>query len=144
MILVATVQLAYTVQYLVVTQVRPCICMLSFCILNAYLGTKLSFVMSEYYEANNRNPQACSFSGNGTVNPLASSSVSASAVASSCISNAAAVFTPSAPTTTGGGSSSTSSGHTGGSVSLVGSLDAIVGMSVMAIIGVMTAVWTLV
>lgn len=99
--------------------------------------------MSEYYESNNRNPQACSFSGNGTVNTLASSSVSASAVASSCISNAAAVFTPSAPTTTGG-SSSTSSGHKGGSVSLVGSLDAIVGMSVMAIIGVMTAVWTLV
>ncbi|KAF8807668.1 glycoside hydrolase family 72 protein [Phlegmacium glaucopus] len=107
-------------------------------------STKLSYVMSQYYEATNRNAQSCSFAGNGTVNPSASSSVSASAAASSCIANAAAVFTPSAPATTGGGSSPTSSSKSGGSVSLVGGLDAIVGMSVMIIVGVMGAVWTFV
>jgi len=106
-------------------------------------SVKLSYVMSQYYEANHRNSQACSFGGNGTVNGLASPSVSAAAAASSCFANSSAVFTPSAPATTGGGSSPTA-GHTGSSVSLVVGLDAIVGMSVMAIIGVMSAVWTLV
>ena len=95
--------------------------------------------MSEYYEANNKNPQACSFGGNGTVNSV-TPTVSATAVASSCLANAAAVFTPSAPAT----SSSTSKTSKSGSVSLVGSVDAIVGMSVMAIVGVMSAMWTLV
>lgn len=116
----------------------------SFCILNTYLGTKLSYVMSQYYEATNRNPQSCSFAGNGTVNKLAPSSVSATAAASSCIASPAAVFTPTTPTTTSAGSSSTSSAKGSGSVGLVGSLDAVVGMSVMAIVGVMGAVWTLV
>ncbi|TFK76746.1 hypothetical protein BDN72DRAFT_753554 [Pluteus cervinus] len=57
---------------------------------------KLSYVMSEYYEANSRNAQACSFAGNGTVNAAASSSSPATAAASSCISNPTAVFTVSA------------------------------------------------
>ena len=123
------------------TQVRPC-CALLYPQNNIYLGTELSYVMSKYYEVTNRNPQSCNFAGNATVNPSVSATVSASAVASSCFANAAAVFTPSAPATSG--SSPTSTSKTGsGSVSLVGNLDARVGISVMAIVAVMSAVWTL-
>jgi len=106
-------------------------------------SVELSYVMSQFYEANNRNPQACSFGGNGTVNNLAPSGVSAAAAATSCFANAAAVFTPSAPATTGGSSSTSPSKAGSGSVGLVGSLDAIVGMSMVIIVGVMSAFWTL-
>ena len=138
---VAMVRLVYTVQFLVVTQVRPCTHAIVACILNTYLGTELSYAMSEFYEATNKNPQSCSFSGNAVVNP--SASASASAVASSCFANAAAVFTPSAPATGVSSPTSTSKSHSG-SVRLVGNPDAIVGMSVMAIVAVMSAIWTLV
>ena len=94
--------------------------------------------MSLYY-GTDRNPQSCSFAGNGTVNP--SSTVSASAVASSCFANNAAVFTPSAPATSTSTPKSTSKNGSGASFSL--NLDAIVGMSVMAIVAVTSAVWTL-
>jgi hypothetical protein len=106
-------------------------------------STELSYAMSKYYEITNRNPQSCNFAGNATVNPSASASVSASAVASSCFANAAAVFTPSSPASSG--SSPTSTSKTGNSsVGLFGNLDAIFGMGMMAIIAVMSAVWTLV
>ncbi|TFK36800.1 glycoside hydrolase family 72 protein [Crucibulum laeve] len=112
---------------------------------------KLSFVMSQYYELNNRNAQACSFAGNGTVNPLApSSSAAANAAASSCISNPGATFTPSAVSTSGngaqsgGGSSNTSQNTTkNGAVSLVGDINAIIGLGAMAVIGGISALWTL-
>lgn len=94
--------------------------------------------MSQYYEDTGRNAQSCYFAGNGTVNP-STPTVSASAVASSCFANNAAVFTPSAPVTSGSSPTSTSKGN--GSVSQ--NRDAIVGMSVMAIVAVMSAVWTL-
>ena len=98
--------------------------------------------MSKYYEATSRNPQSCNFAGNATANPSVAATVSASAVASSCFASAPTVFTPSASATSGSSPASTS--KTGsGSVSLVGNLDAIVGMSVMAIVAVMSAVWTL-
>jgi hypothetical protein len=103
---------------------------------------ELSYVMSEYYEATNRNSQSCNFAGNATINP--SASVSASAVASSCFANAAAIFTPSALSTGSSSTSTSTSKSSSGSVSLVGNLDAITGMGVMAIVGVMSAVWTLV
>jgi len=99
---------------------------------------KLAYVMSQYYEVNSRNAQACDFAGNGTVNSV-TPTVSASAVASSCFANNVAVFTPSAPATSGSSPTSTSKGN--GSVSL--NRDAILGMSVMAIVAVMSAVWTL-
>ncbi|KAJ7152709.1 1,3-beta-glucanosyltransferase [Mycena crocata] len=56
---------------------------------------KLSYVMSQYYELNHRAPQACSFSGNATINSAAPAS-GASAAAASCIPSPK-VFTPSAP-----------------------------------------------
>jgi len=103
-------------------------------------NTKLSYIMSQYYEDTSKKAQSCYFAGNAAVNRV-TPSASATAAASSCIANPSATFTPTTPTTTG----STSTGKTSnGSVSPVGSLDAIVGMSVMAIVGVMGAVWTLV
>jgi len=107
-------------------------------------SVELSYVMSEYYELTDRNSQSCNFAGNATINPSASASVSASAVASSCFANAAAVFTPSTLSTGGSSTSTSTSKSRSGSVSLVGNLDAIIGMGVMAIIGVMSAVGTLV
>jgi hypothetical protein len=108
--------------------------------------TKLSFVMSEFYEANNRDPQACSFSGNGTVNPNAPSSASAAnAAASSCLSNPTATFIPSAPS---GGGSSTSSGSkpsrsNGAATLLIGDSKSLLAWSLMVIVSVMGALWTL-
>jgi len=108
---------------------------------------KLSYIMSEYYEANNRDAQACSFAGNGTVNPLAPSSASAAnSAATSCVSNPAATFTPTAPAAGSGGSStgttSTSAKHNS-AIALFVDGGALVGMGVMAAIGFASAVWTL-
>lgn len=99
---------------------------------------KLSWVMSKHYEFSKKDPQACSFGGNGTVNPLATAS--ADAAASSCISNPSATFTP--PTTTSGSSKQT--GHPGnGAVSLVGSTNASLGLGVMCVLGLFSGIWTL-
>ncbi|OCH96693.1 hypothetical protein OBBRIDRAFT_743565 [Obba rivulosa] len=73
-------------------------------------SVELSYVMSEYYEATNRQETSCSFGGNGTVNANAPSGLSASAAASSCLSNPSATFTPSAPS---GASNAPSSGSSG-------------------------------
>ena len=108
--------------------------------------------MTQFYEANNRNPQSCSFAGNATVNSQAPSSVSqANAVASSCLANPSATFIPSAPATTAGGSSG--SGSTGGSngnnnnnaavSQLLGSRQAWVGLGVGALVSVLGGVFTL-
>lgn len=107
---------------------------------------KLSFVMSEFYEANNRNAQACSFAGNGTINSNAPSSVSAAnAAASSCLSNPGATFTPAAPTA--GGSTSTArptgSGGKNAAVGLYQDRTSIIALGVIAIVSVGSGVWTL-
>ncbi|TFY83134.1 hypothetical protein EWM64_g879 [Hericium alpestre] len=79
-------------------------------------SVKLSFVMSQFYEANNRDPQSCSFGGNGTVNTAAPSSVTAANnVASSCLASATGTSVPTAPSSAGGSSSSTGSGQNSGS-----------------------------
>lgn len=108
---------------------------------------KLSFVMSEWYELNNRDPQACSFSGNGTVNSSAASA--ATAAASSCIASASATFVPSAPTTTASsiaGSQTTSSGNNGGSNKGSGALpeqNVVMSILLLSIIASLSAIWTL-
>ncbi|KAF8641104.1 hypothetical protein AX17_000747 [Amanita inopinata Kibby_2008] len=108
---------------------------------------KLSYVMSQYYELNNRNPQACSFAGNGTVNPLAPSSVSAAnAAASSCIPNPGATFVPTAPTNGNGASSTSGRPNSSGqndAKSLVAAAKALYGVAAMAMIGVASAFWIL-
>jgi len=116
---------------------------------------KLSYVMSQFFEINNRNPQSCSFAGNGTVNPHASTSTSAAvAAASSCISNPSATFTPSATPASGnsgsngsGGSTASGSSKTGtttknGAVSLVDG-GVVMGLGAMAFVGVASAFFTL-
>jgi hypothetical protein len=112
-----------------------------------FAAVKLSYIMSQYYEVNGRNAQACSFAGNGTVNPLAPSSVSAAnSAASSCVSNPAATFTPTAPAGSSGGSAASASAsgkkHNGaGALFIDGS--ALVGMGAMAVVGIASAMWTL-
>ncbi|KAI0374477.1 hypothetical protein BV20DRAFT_1049270 [Pilatotrama ljubarskyi] len=79
-------------------------------------ATKLSFVMSEYYEITNRAATSCDFSGNATVNANAPSSVSgANAAASSCLTSPSATFTPTAPSGSSGSNGSGSSGSSGSS-----------------------------
>ncbi|GLB36499.1 putative splits internally a 1,3-beta-glucan molecule and transfers the newly generated reducing end (the donor) to the non- reducing end of another 1,3-beta-glucan molecule (the acceptor) forming a 1,3-beta linkage, resulting in the elongation of 1,3-beta-glucan chains in the cell wall [Lyophyllum shimeji] len=111
---------------------------------------KLSYVMSQNYQLNNRNAVACSFAGNGTVNPLApSTNAAADAAASSCIANPSATFVPSAPASSGGSSSGngasggSSAGSGNGAVNLTGDSNALVGMTVMALLSIASAVWTL-
>lgn len=111
------------------------------------LATKLSFVMSEFYEANNRDAQSCSFSGNGTVNTAAPSSVSAAnAAASSCVSNPSAVFTPGAPSDNPGSQSSpsgTGKPRKNAASPLFGELQGSLGLAMMVVLSVTSAVWTL-
>lgn len=108
---------------------------------------KLSYVMSEFYEASNRDPNTCMFAGNATVNPLAPSSASAAnSAASSCISNPSATFTPGTPSNSVGGGSSnggSSSGGSNGAIALVADENAIYGMAGVLAMGVLSAVWTL-
>jgi len=97
-------------------------------------STRLSYIMSLYYEANNRNAQQCSFGGNGTVNNKASTA-SAAAVASSCLASATGTFVPSAPTSTPNGPTSTSkSGAT--TIGLVGDSRALLGVLLMIVVSV--------
>lgn len=107
--------------------------------------TKLSFIFSQYYQANNRNPQSCNFAGNATVNSTAPSDVSsANAAATSCFASASSVFTPTAPAGSGSSSSSASSSKSpSGAVSLIGNVRALWGMCAMVIVGVAGGVWTL-
>jgi len=81
-------------------------------------ATKLSFVMSQWYEANKRNAQACSFAGNGTVNAKASTASSAAQVVNACLATATSTFVPTEPTA---GSSGTSGSPNAGSPSSSGS-----------------------
>jgi len=101
-------------------------------------STKLSFVMSEYYEANKRNAQACSFAGNGTVNSKASTA-SASSVASSCLASATGTYIPTAPSSVSqAGSASTSAGKKSGAATtaFVGDSRALLGVVLMVAVSV--------
>jgi hypothetical protein len=109
-------------------------------------SVKLSYVMSLYYESQNRNAMACSFAGNGTVN--AAATASASAVASSCIANPSSVFTPSAvstpsqvtqPPSTGTGASS---GGNGSGSKSGAETHAVFGVGTMLVISLVSAAWT--
>lgn len=103
-------------------------------------STKLSFVMSLYYESQNRNAQACSFAGNGTVNKA--STASASAVASSCLASATGVSTPSTPANNPGSASTGASGSTSSNksgatpVALFGDSRALLGVFLMVVVSV--------
>ncbi|KAI0757284.1 Glucanosyltransferase-domain-containing protein [Daedaleopsis nitida] len=113
-------------------------------------NTKLSFVMSEFYELSNRNSQACDFSGNATVNSNAPASISsANAAASSCLTNPSATFTPTSPaSTTGSGSGSTSGSTSGnggnGAIGLLGgSPQALLGVGIAVLFSVLGSALTL-
>lgn len=107
--------------------------------------------MSQYYEINNRDAQACSFAGNGTVNPLAPSASAANAAASSCIPSPTATFTPTAPAggnTPGATGSSGNGGGSGGTRPNSGSAlyvdtQPFAGVAAMAVISLVGGIWTL-
>ncbi|KAF8139839.1 carbohydrate-binding module family 43 protein/Glycoside hydrolase family 72 protein [Boletus edulis] len=104
----------------------------------------LSWVMTQYYLANNDNAQACSFGGNGTVNAHApSSSSAANAAASSCLASATGTSVPTLPSGSSAGSSG-SSGSTPGT-SGAAALDTNVFASVLMVvmIGVVSGIWAL-
>ncbi|KAG6814048.1 hypothetical protein H0H92_003898 [Tricholoma furcatifolium] len=109
----------------------------------------LSYAMSDYYQLENRNAQACSFAGNGTINSSAPTSASAAnAAASSCLANPSATFVPSAPATASGSSNtaaaSSASTKGNGAMNLAADNDALFGMAAMAFVSIVSAVWTLV
>lgn len=88
----------------------------SFTDVNFCTATKLSYVIDQFYEATNRNPQSCDFGGNATINSQApTNSAAAASAVSQCLASGTATFVPSAPASTGGsgGGSSPSSGGSG-------------------------------
>jgi len=105
-------------------------------------SVQLSFVMSEYYEATNRNAQSCNFAGNATINSQAPSA-SAAAAATSCVANPSATFTP-----TASGGPATSSGSAGtstksGSSHMLNNPQAVLGLGVALIFSVAGGLLTL-
>ncbi|KAF5384720.1 hypothetical protein D9757_006270 [Collybiopsis confluens] len=118
---------------------------------------KLSWSMNQYYQLQNRQPEACQFAGNGSVNPLgASGTASASAAETSCISNPSATFTPSLPSgistnspgsssgsSSGSGSGSSGSGKGNGAVPLIANSQALLGMLTIVVVGVASGIWTI-
>jgi hypothetical protein len=103
------------------------------------IATKLSFTMSQYYEANKRSAQACSFGGNGTVNSKASTA-SASAVASSCLASATGTNVPTPPSSSSAGAASASgskgSGKSGATSVFVSDTRALLGVVLMVVVSV--------
>jgi len=113
-------------------------------------SVKLSFVMSQYFEANNRDPMACSFGGNGTVNGNAPTSASAAnAAASSCVASATGTFVPTATAPSGGSSSGGSNGNNpsntpGAATSLLlGDSRGLLGIVLMCAVSLAGGLWTL-
>jgi len=106
------------------------------------IAEKLSYVMSLYYQSQNRNSAACDFGGNAKVNSAALT-VDASAAAQSCIANPTATFVPGSSSTTSGsvGPSGTSGGgNSGSSVTL---MDSIQSLGLVMGISAVGALWTL-
>jgi len=99
-------------------------------------GTQLSFAMSEYFQAQNRDPVSCSFAGNATINSGAPTSADAAdAAASSCLSGATSTFTPTGPAVpapTHSGTGSSGSGGSGNSASSLHEASMAVGAALLA------------
>lgn len=100
---------------------------------------KLSYVMSLYFESQNRNPSACNFGGNAQLNNAALTK-SASSVAESCIANPNSTFVPGSPSSTSGGKpTGTGSNGGNGGVSL---MDSIHSLGLVMGISAFGAIWT--
>lgn len=112
-----------------------------------FTAIKLSYVMSQYYESQQRQASSCQFGGNGTINSRTSSSLTADSAASSCIANPGAVFTPSAAPTNNApatsGTSKSGNNNTSGALSIDYDSKALLSMGFMAIVSVFGGIWTL-
>lgn len=113
------------------------------------LAIKLSFTMNEWYQLNGMQPEDCSFSGNGSVNPLGASGTAAAVAAeTSCIASPSATFTPTLPSgistaSSSSGSSGSSSSGSNSAAPLLGENQVLLGMLSVAFIGVASGIWTL-
>ena len=100
------------------------------------IADKLSYVMSLYYESQNRTASSCDFGGDAQLNSGAVT-INAEAAAESCIANPSATFVPGSPSSTSGGGKPTSTsgnGSNGASPSLVDSIQSLgLVMSISAI-----------
>ena len=104
------------------------------------IGEKLSYVMTLYYQTQNRNAAACDFGGNAHLNSGALT-VDASAAAESCIADPSATFVPGSESSTSGKPTSTGGGSgNGGSVSL---MDSIQSLGLVMGISAFGALWTM-
>lgn len=104
---------------------------------------KLSYIMTLYYESQNRNSAACDFGGNAKLNS-GSVTVDAAGAAESCISNPSATFVPGPPSTTSGGGGPTSTGgNNGNSGSSVSLMESIQSLGLVMGISAVGAFWTL-
>ncbi|KAI9445531.1 carbohydrate-binding module family 43 protein/Glycoside hydrolase family 72 protein [Lactarius indigo] len=99
-------------------------------------STKLSFAMSEYFEANKRDPQACSFSGNGTVTLKLHLPRLLTVVASSCLATATGTHVPTAPSSASNPGSTSSKGSGSSSSSTPGAATTVLVSDVRALLGV--------
>ncbi|KAG5220568.1 glycoside hydrolase family protein [Salix suchowensis] len=119
-------------------------------------AVKLSFVMSQYFEINNRNPQSCSFSGNATVNSAAPSSASAATLLLPHVSPTLRPHSRPVPRHNGGsggssggggssnGGSSGGNNNSNGAVPLIADARVLLGLGYMTAVGFASAFWVLV
>ena len=110
--------------------------------------------MTQWYELSGRNPEACSFAGNGTLNQQASETVTGvDSAALSCLASATGVSTPAAPTaeaaaasgtqSSGSSSSTGSSGNASGATGFGDASFGAVGVALMVFISVVGGAVTL-
>ena len=104
------------------------------------IGEKLSYVMSLYYEKQNRNAAACDFGGNAHLNSGALT-LNAADSAASCIANPSATFVPGGGSTTSG--KPTGTGNNSGSGGSVSIMDSIQSLGLVMGISAIGALWTL-
>jgi len=101
---------------------------------------KLSYIMTLYYETQNRNAAACDFGGNAQLNSGALT-VDAVAAAESCIANPTATFVPGSSSS--GGGEPTGTGNNGGTDGSVSLMDSIQSLGLVMGISAIGALWTL-
>lgn len=111
------------------------------------IAVALSYVMTEYYIATAKNPQSCSFNGNGTINTKAPSTAgSADAVASSCLASASSTSVPTIPAgapSSAGTSSSSGKGSSSAAPAVLADARTLLGMGVIVAVGIASGLWTI-
>ena len=111
-------------------------------------SSKLSFVMTQFYEVTDENAASCNFAGNATINSKAPTNTNQlNSAVSACLANTDVTFTPTAPASDGSSSSGSGSSSTSSSLgmsSFLANLKAgALGAAVLLLSTVATGFWTL-